>query len=67
VAAAAPQALRTSVATVRIKVSKRMFFMICLSFLNLIALILAERIFRHNLQWSQLRVPEVEDDLRLWS
>jgi hypothetical protein len=32
----------------------------------LTALILAERIFRHNLHWSQLRVPGVEDGLRLW-
>jgi hypothetical protein len=57
------------VAMVRMKVRKRILFIMCLSLLvlNLIDLILAERLFRHNLHWSQLRVPEVEDGLRLWS
>jgi hypothetical protein len=62
--AAAPQALRSSVPMVRTKVRKRIFFMMCLSSLDLIALILAERVFRHNLHWSQLRAAEVEDRLR---
>jgi len=39
--------------------------MMCLSLFDLIALILAERILRHNLHWSQLGVPKVEDGLRL--
>jgi hypothetical protein len=68
VAVAVPQALRTSVAMVRTKLRIRKFFMICLSLydlLNLIVPILAQRIFCHNLHWSQFRAPEVEDCLRL--